>query len=75
MKDEKNSLYLKSMKENGWVTENESMTRYRNLHKSNLLILLGTEVEEDKGGLLNCYCINPDTITSELRENYSEVFT
>lgn len=65
---------LQSLKQNGWIAGNESITRYRNLHTSNLLVLLGTESEEDKGGLLNCYCITADTIIAEIDGQYSEVF-
>lgn len=50
-KDSTKTSYLHSLKQHGWVAENESITRYRNLHKSNILILMGTELEEDKGGL------------------------
>lgn len=73
-KDVSMSSYLQSMQQHGWIARNESITRYRNLHKSNLLILMGTEAEEDKGGLLNCYCITADTIASDIAGQYSEVF-
>lgn len=65
---------LQSMLQNGWVAD-ESITRYRNLHSSNLLILMGTESEEDKGGLLNCYSITPDTLVQEIYGNFAEVFS
>ena len=70
-----NSSYVQSLQQNGWVADHESITRYRNLHTSNLMVLMGTESEEDKGGLLNCFCITPDTILTELDGNYSEVFS
>ena len=73
-KDPTVTSYLQSLQQNDWVAQNESITRYRNLHKSNLMILMGTESEEDKGGLLNCFCITADTIIAELDGKYSEVF-
>lgn len=73
-KDSTKTSYLHSLKQHGWVAENESITRYRNLHKSNILILMGTELEEDKGGLLNCYCITSDTILVDIDCHYNEVF-
>ena len=68
------STCLQSMEQNNWVAEEESITHYRNLHDSNVLILLGTENEEDKGGLLNCYTITPDVLVNELEGNYYDVF-
>lgn len=69
-----NTTYLQSMEQNQWVAEAESITYYRNLHDTQVLILLGTEDEEDKGGLLNCYTITPDVLVSELAGNYYDVF-
>ena len=66
---------VQSLQQNGWVADHESITRYRNLHTSNLMVLMGTESEEDKGGLLNCFCITPDSILTELDGNFSEIFT
>ena len=68
------SSVLASMSQNGWVAENKSITEYRNLHKANLLVLFGTESEEDKGGLINCYCIDSNVILNEIDGKYSEVF-
>lgn len=68
------STYLQSMEQNQWVAEDESITHYRNSHDANVLILLGTEDEEDKGGLLNCYTITPDVLVKELSGNYYDVF-
>lgn len=73
-KDTSMTSYLQSMEQHNWIAGEESITRYRNLHTSNLLVLMGTESEEDKGGLLNCFCITADTIASEIDGQYSEVF-
>lgn len=69
------SVYLQSMEQNDWIADEESITHYRNLHDSNILILLGTEDEEDKGGLLNCFTITPDVLVEELDGNYYDVFS
>lgn len=71
---EANSIYLQAMEQLGWIAEAESITYYRNQHDTNVLILLGTENEEDKGGLLNCYTITPDTLVKNLSGNYYNIF-
>lgn len=73
-KDVSMTSYLQSMEQHNWIAGDESITRYRNLHTSNLLVLMGTESEEDKGGLLNCFCITADTIASDIDGQYSDVF-
>ena len=69
------STTRQSMAQNGWVAEKESITYYRNLHKTNILILMGTEDEEDTGGLQNCFTITPESLLAELDENYSQIFS
>ncbi len=68
------STVLQSMQQHGWVADAESITYYRNLHQSNVLVLLGTEDEEDKGGLLNCYSITPEHLIKSMNGKYHEVF-
>ncbi|MEG0190191.1 MAG: DUF87 domain-containing protein [Lachnospiraceae bacterium] len=68
------STTLQSMEQHNWVAQEESITHYRNLHQSNVLVLLGTEDEEDKGGLLNCYTITPDSLVFMISGNYHEIF-
>ena len=68
------STTRQSMAQNGWVAEKESITYYRNLHKTNILFLMGTEEEEDTGGLQNCFTITPESLLAELDENYSQIF-
>lgn len=68
------SVYVQSMEQNEWIADKKSITHYRNLHDSNVLILLGTEDEEDKGGLLNCFTITPNVLVDELSGNYYAVF-
>ncbi len=62
------------MRQNGWVAENESVTFYRNQHNVSILILLGTEDEEDTGGLTNCFTITPEWLIADLDGHYSRVF-
>lgn len=69
-----NTSFIQSMEQNGWVATEESITYYRNLHDSEVLLLLGTEDEEDKGGLLNFYSISPETIIKYLDGDYSQIF-
>lgn len=66
---------LDSMKQSGWIAIDQSITYYRNLHDSKLLILFGTENEDDKDGLLNCFEITPETLARNLNGKYSEIFT
>lgn len=65
---------LQILEQNGWVAEQESITYYRNLHRSNILVLMGTEEEEDKGGLMNCFTITPSSLTEQLKGKYAEIF-
>lgn len=74
-KNSDESSVLQSLEQHGWIAKAESITYYRNLHKFNILVLMGTEDEEDKGGLLNCYTITPDTLVKALGGRYHEVFS
>lgn len=69
------SKIINSLKNNGWISEKESITYYRNLHNVNVLILMGTEDEDDTGGLANIYAINPNRLCDGLQDNYHELFT
>lgn len=68
------STTRQSMVQNGWIADKESITYYRNLHETNILILMGTEDEEDTGGLQNCFTITPESLLAELGGDYSQVF-
>lgn len=65
-----NTTILQSMMQHDWVAEEDSMTHYRNLHNSNVVVLLGTEDEEDKGGLANFQSITPDILIKTLNGKY-----
>ena len=69
-----NTTILQSMMQHDWVAEEDSMTHYRNLHNSNVVVLLGTEDEEDKGGLANFQSITPDILIKTLNGKYHMIF-
>ena len=68
------STTRQSMVQNGWIADKECITYYRNLHETNILILMGTEDEEDTGGLQNCFTITPESLLAELGGDYAQVF-
>lgn len=69
-----NTAILQSMERRKWIAEDDSITYYRNLHTSDVVVLMGTEDEEDKGGLANCYSITPDSLIRSLKGKYHLVF-
>lgn len=73
-KNPENTTVLQSMKQHGWIAEEDSVTHYRNLHTSNVVVLMGTEDEEDKGGLANCNSITPELLIKTLNGKYHLVF-
>lgn len=65
------------MKDN--IVSTEKLTFYRNLkHNRSLdkmtVILLGTEIAEDQGGLDDFYAITPSSIEDEIGDDYSKLF-
>ncbi len=72
--NEKNKDLLNYMLKNDWVAEDKSITYYRNLPNQNLLVLLGTEAEDDKDGLRNTFEISPDTLFEDLNGDFTNVF-
>lgn len=65
---------IQMMQQHGWVADKESVTFYRNQHNVDILILLGTEDEEDTGGLANCFQITPDSLLARLGDAYHKIF-
>jgi hypothetical protein len=68
---------------NEFVDLDGAMTAWRNSSselekqfngKKIILLLMGTEVVPDEGGLADFYCINPDLLLKKLKKNYSEWF-
>lgn len=66
---------VQEMEKNGWVIHNESVTDYRNRHDSNVLVLMGTEEEEDQDGLANFASIDRESLIRSLNKHYSRAFT
>lgn len=64
---------IQLMQQHNWIADKESVTFYRNQHNVNILVLLGTENEEDTGGLANCFCITPDSLLTALNGEYHRV--
>ena len=66
---------IQLMRQNGWIADKESVTFYRNQHNVDILVLLGTEDEEDTGGLANCFKITPESLMSDLGGDYHRIFS
>lgn len=73
-KNSENTTIIQSMKQHNWIAEEDSITHYRNLHTSDVVILMGTEEEEDKGGLANCKSITPEILVKTLNGKYHLLF-
>ena len=65
---------IQMMQQHEWIADKESVTFYRNQHNVDILVLLGTENEEDTGGLANCFQITPDSLLSRLGGSYHKIF-
>ena len=65
---------IQMMEQHGWVADKEGVTFYRNQHNVDILVLLGTEDEEDTGGLANCFQITPDSLLARLDGAYHKIF-
>lgn len=73
-----NKNILDIMKQEG-IVSTEKLTFYRNLKQNKNLkkltvILLGTEIAEDQGGLDDFYTITPLLIENKIGDNYSKLF-
>ena len=67
------------MQQNGWVDEDDHMTSYRNMlpeaGKKLVVLLLGTDMVDDKGGLNDFFAITPNKIDSEIGNRYSKLIS
>ena len=74
---ESNQSAMLSMQNHNWIAENNSLTYYRNLSikEAQLIIIMGTEVVDDQGGLNDFYYIDPERIVADLGKDYYNVFT
>ena len=71
-----NQAAMLSLEANDWIANNNSLTYYRNrpLSEVQLIIIMGTEVVDDQGGLNDFYYIDPDKLTSNLGSAFHSVF-
>lgn len=72
-----NNDKIKKFEEKGWIDLENHMTNYRNINtaKETLILLLGTEMVEDRGGLEDFFLISPAIIDKEINENYHLFFS
>ena len=70
---------ITSMQQNEWIDMDDSLTQYRNIlpsaNEKLLVILMGTEVIEDKGGIHDIYFINSTRMETDMYGSYSDVFS
>ena len=71
-----NQTALASIEAHEWVAEKNSLTYYRNLplSKAQLIVVMGTELVDDQGGLSDFYFIDPEKLTRDLEQNYFDIF-
>lgn len=70
------------LEENNYIDADGAMTKWRNnsteladgKDNKQLVLLMGTESVQDKGGLLDFYSITPEIILKSLKKNYSKWF-
>lgn len=79
--NDKERVMLKYLEEKGCIDSTSTMTRWRNEsadynndEKKTLVLLMGTEVVQDKGGLLDFYKISPESILHIIKKDYSVWF-
>ena len=72
---------IEYLKDNDYIDTDGSMTKIRNSsvdfldnNKKTIVLLMGTELVLDKGGLADFYCISPETILKKLKKDYSAWF-
>jgi len=75
-KDSKQKEIEYFIKEN-WVDLENHMTNYRNMsvNKKTIILLLATEMVEDRGGLEDFFLISPETIDRHVGEKYHLFFS
>lgn len=72
---------LDYLRDNNYIDFDGSMTKIRNSSvdfldngKKTIILLMGTEMVLDKGGLADFYCISPESILKKLKKDYSSWF-
>ena len=75
-KEKKNKEYLNELKNLNIISFDNSMTKWRNNYSLNkgkkIIILMGTEAVEDKGGLEDFFTITPEVLENKYK--YSNLF-
>lgn len=70
--------YAQKMKQAEWIDDGDKMTLYRNFipedGKQYVILLMGTERVEDKGGLSDFFTIDPQYIDAKIDAKFSELF-
>lgn len=72
--------FINELSEKGYIEEVGSLTKWRNDNflstdeKKTFVMLMGTELVVDKGGLADFYTISPESVENEIGENYSCFF-
>lgn len=71
-----NQTAMLSLEAHGWIAEKNSLTYYRNLplESAQLIVIMGTEVVDDQGGLSDFFYIDPERLVNELIPDYYMVF-
>lgn len=66
------------LREHNFIENDDPMTKirnsivdYMNEDKKTIVLLMGTELVLDKGGLADFYCINPEIVIKKLKKDYS----
>lgn len=67
---------LAELKEENFVSDGEQMTKWRNTfaEEKGIVIIMGTESVQDKGGLADFYSINPSIIEKNVGQNFHKWF-
>ncbi|MDD3334647.1 MAG: hypothetical protein PHI98_03930 [Eubacteriales bacterium] len=70
---------VSAMRMNDWVDEEDHMTSYRNMlpdsGKRLVVLLLGTDMVDDKGGLNDFFAITPNKIDVEIGNKFSKLIS
>lgn len=70
---------VSEMQLNNWVDTDDHMTSYRNMLPENgkrlVVLLLGTDMVDDKGGLNDFFAITPNIIDAEIGKKYSKLIS
>lgn len=70
--------YAQMLQNHGWIDFEDKMTYYRNQFldrsdKTYLVLLMGTEAVEDKGGLADFYVLNPQKADRQIKDSYDKL--